>query len=61
VTERTKGGLMVDGASPPSCRDRNWTFGRRRDLDSLVGQDIPVKVIKLNWRRGNVGCRASWR
>jgi small subunit ribosomal protein S1 len=24
------------------------------DMDSLVGQDIPVKVIKLNRRRGNV-------
>src|SRR5213078_5051389 len=24
------------------------------NLDSLVGQDIPVKIIKLNRRRGNV-------
>src|SRR5438477_6037795 len=24
------------------------------NLDSLIGQDIPVKIIKLNRRRGNV-------
>ena len=24
------------------------------NLDSLLGQDIPVKIVKLNRRRGNV-------
>ena len=25
-----------------------------RDLDSLVGEDLPLKIIKINHRRGNV-------
>jgi small subunit ribosomal protein S1 len=25
-----------------------------RNLDSLAGQDMPVKIVKLNRRRGNV-------
>src|SRR5579875_1927357 len=41
VIERTKGGLMVD-------------VGPVHDLDQFIGQDIPVKVLKVNRRRGNV-------
>ncbi len=54
VTERTKGGLMVDvgvaAFMPASQIDVRPVF----NLDSMVGQDIPVKVVKLNRRRGNV-------
>ncbi|MEO8026765.1 MAG: 30S ribosomal protein S1 [Bryobacteraceae bacterium] len=54
VTERTKGGLMVDvGVSafmPASQIDVRPVF----HLDSMVGQDVPVKIVKLNRRRGNV-------
>src|SRR6266853_1816849 len=54
VTERTKGGLMVDvgitGFMPGSQVDPRPV----RNLDAFIGQDIPVKVIKLNRRRGNV-------
>jgi len=54
VTERTKGGLMVDvgvaAFMPASQIDVRPVF----HLDSMVGQDIPVKIVKLNRRRGNV-------
>lgn len=54
VTGRVKGGLSVDvgiqGFMPGSQAD-----GRPlHNLDSLIGRDIPVKIIKLNRRRGNV-------
>src|SRR5579862_8513972 len=54
VTGRIKGGLsVVVGASalmPGSQIDTRPTH----NLDSLLGQDIPVKIVKLNRRRGNV-------
>jgi small subunit ribosomal protein S1 len=54
VTGRVKGGLAVDvgieGFMPGSQADPRPIH----NLDSLIGQDIPVKVIKLNRRRGNV-------
>ena len=54
VTERTKGGLMVDVGVPAFMPGSQVDVRPSHDLDSLVGQDIPVKVIKLNRRRGNV-------
>ena len=54
VLGRVKGGLSVDvgiqGFMPGSQIDPRPV----RNLDSFVGQDIPVKIIKLNRRRGNV-------
>ncbi len=54
VTERTKGGLMVDvgvaAFMPASQIDVRPVF----HLDAMVGQDVPVKIVKLNRRRGNV-------
>lgn len=54
VTGRVKGGLAVDvgieGFMPGSQADPRPVH----NLDSLIGQDIPVKIIKLNRRRGNV-------
>jgi small subunit ribosomal protein S1 len=54
VTGRVKGGLAVDvgieGFMPGSQADPRPIH----NLDSLIGQDIPVKIIKLNRRRGNV-------
>ena len=41
-------------ASRASCRARRSTRGPIRNLDAFIGQDIPVKIIKLNRRRGNV-------
>jgi len=54
VTERTKGGLMVDVGVAAFMPGSQVDVRPSHDMDSLVGQDIPVKVIKLNRRRGNV-------
>ena len=54
VLGRVKGGLAVDvgikAFMPGSQADPRPVH----NLDRLVGQDIPVKIIKLNRRRGNV-------
>src|SRR6185369_9795532 len=54
VLGHVKGGLSVDvgikGFMPGSQADPRPLH----NLDSLIGQDIPVKIIKLNRRRGNV-------
>jgi small subunit ribosomal protein S1 len=54
VLGRIKGGLAVDvgikAFMPGSQADPRPVH----NLDSLTGQDIPVKIIKLNRRRGNV-------
>src|SRR5271165_1929311 len=54
VTERTKGGLMVDVGVPAFMPGSQVDMRLSHDLDQFLGQDIPVKVIKLNRRRGNV-------
>jgi len=54
VLGRVKGGLSVDvgvqAFMPGSQADPRPVH----HLDSFIGQDIPVKVIKVNRRRGNV-------
>src|SRR5581483_3868985 len=54
VLGRVKGGLAVDvgvrAFMPGSQADPRPIH----NLDGLIGQDIPVKIIKLNRRRGNV-------
>jgi small subunit ribosomal protein S1 len=54
VLGRVKGGLAVDvgvkAFMPGSQADPRPVH----NLDSLIGQDVPVKIIKLNRRRGNV-------
>jgi len=54
VLGRIKGGLAVDvgikAFMPGSQADPRPVH----NLDSLTGQDVPVKIIKLNRRRGNV-------
>ena len=54
VMERTKGGLMVDVGVPAFMPGSQVDVRPVHDLDQFVGQDIPVKVLKLNRRRGNV-------
>jgi small subunit ribosomal protein S1 len=54
VVERTKGGLMVDVGVPAFMPGSQVDVRPSHDLDQFVGQDIPVKVLKLNRRRGNV-------
>jgi small subunit ribosomal protein S1 len=54
VLGRVKGGLAVDvgvkAFMPGSQADPRPV----RNLDVLAGQDVPVKIVKLNRRRGNV-------
>jgi len=54
VLGRIKGGLAVDvgiqAFMPGSQADPRPVH----NMDSLIGQDIPVKIVKLNRRRGNV-------
>ncbi|MCS6952128.1 MAG: 30S ribosomal protein S1 [Bryobacterales bacterium] len=54
VLGRVKGGLAVDvgvkAFMPASQADVRPTH----NLDALIGQDIAVKIVKLNRRRGNV-------
>jgi small subunit ribosomal protein S1 len=54
VLERTKGGLMVDVGVPAFMPGSQVDVRPVHDLDQFVGQDIPVKILKLNRRRGNV-------
>ncbi len=55
VTEKTKGGLTVDVGGvkaflPGSQIDMKLT----KDLDSLIGEKMPLKVLKINNKRSNV-------
>lgn len=54
VLGRVKGGLAVDvgikAFMPGSQADPRPVH----NLDALVGQDVPVKIVKLNRRRGNI-------
>ncbi len=54
VTERTKGGLMVDVGVTAFMPGSQVDVRPIHDLDQFIGQDIPVKVLKINRRRGNV-------
>lgn len=54
VMERTKGGLMVDVGVPAFMPGSQIDTRPIHDLDQFIGQDIPVKVLKINRRRGNV-------
>src|ERR1700680_4978686 len=54
VVERTKGGLMVDVGVPAFMPGSQIDIRPIHDLDQFIGQDIPVKILKINRRRGNV-------
>src|SRR5258707_6013450 len=54
VMERTKGGLMLDVGVPAFMPGSQVDVRPIHDLDQFVGQDIPVKVLQINRRRGNV-------
>jgi small subunit ribosomal protein S1 len=54
VTGRVKGGLAVDVGIEAFMPGSQADPRPIHNLDSLIGQDIPVKIIKLNRRRGNV-------
>src|SRR5271157_4949006 len=54
VLGRVKGGLSVDVGIKSFMPGSQVDPRPVRNLDSFIGQDIPVKIIKLNRRRGNV-------
>ena len=54
VIERTKGGLMVDVGVLAFMPGSQVDIRPIHDLDQFAGQDIPVKILKINRRRGNV-------
>lgn len=54
VTKKIKGGLTVDVGIPAFLPGSQVDLRPVKNLDSLVGQIIQVKVIKLNAKRGNI-------
>ena len=54
VLGRVKGGLAIDVGIQAFMPGSQADPRPIHNLDSLIGQDIPVKIIKLNRRRGNV-------
>ena len=54
VLGRVKGGLAVDVGVKAFMPGSQADPRPIHNLDGMVGQDIPVKIIKLNRRRGNV-------
>jgi small subunit ribosomal protein S1 len=54
VLGRVKGGLAVDVGIKAFMPGSQADPRPIHNLDNLIGQDIPVKIIKLNRRRGNV-------
>jgi small subunit ribosomal protein S1 len=54
VISRVKGGLAVDVGIKAFMPGSQIDVRPVRNLDGFTGQDIPVKIIKLNRRRGNV-------
>lgn len=54
IISRIKGGMMVDIGVKAFLPGSQIDLHPVRDLDSLVGKVFPLKIIKINHRRGNV-------
>ncbi len=54
IVDRIKGGLVVDIGVRAFLPGSQYDLRPTPDLDHLVGEEIPVRVTKLNRRRGNV-------
>jgi small subunit ribosomal protein S1 len=54
VLARVKGGLSVDVGAIAFMPGSQIDVRPIHNLDTWVGKDIPVKIVKLNRRRGNV-------
>jgi len=54
VLSRTKGGLTVDVGMKAFMPASHIDIRPVQNLDQFVGQDIPVKILKMNRRRSNV-------
>ncbi|MCP9438620.1 MAG: 30S ribosomal protein S1 [Nitrospira sp.] len=54
VISRIKGGMMVDIGVKAFLPGSQIDLHPVRDLDALIGKTFPLKIIKINHRRGNV-------
>ncbi|MDQ6665351.1 MAG: 30S ribosomal protein S1 [Acidobacteriota bacterium] len=54
VLGRVKGGISVDVGIEAFMPGSQIDTRPARNLDQFIGQDIPVKIIKINRRRGNL-------
>ncbi|MBZ5540906.1 MAG: 30S ribosomal protein S1 [Acidobacteriia bacterium] len=54
IVDRIKGGLVVDIGVRAFLPGSQYDLRPTQNLDGLVGQEIPVRITKLNRRRGNV-------
>jgi small subunit ribosomal protein S1 len=54
ILSRIKGGMMVDIGVKAFLPGSQIDLHPIRDLDSLVGKTFPLKIIKINHRRGNI-------
>ncbi|HET8579993.1 MAG TPA: 30S ribosomal protein S1, partial [Nitrospiraceae bacterium] len=54
ILSRIKGGMMVDIGVKAFLPGSQIDLHPVRDLDSLVGKAFPLRIIKINHRRGNV-------
>jgi small subunit ribosomal protein S1 len=54
VVDRIKGGLVVDVGVRAFLPGSQYDLRPTPNLDGLIGQDVQVRITKLNRRRGNV-------
>jgi small subunit ribosomal protein S1 len=54
ILAKIKGGMMVDIGVKAFLPGSQIDLRPIRDLDSLVGKSFPMKIIKMNHRRGNI-------
>ena len=54
VLGRVKGGMSVDVGITAFMPGSQVDVRPLRNLDQMIGQDVPVRIIKLNRKRGNV-------
>ncbi len=54
ILSRIKGGMIVDIGVKAFLPGSQIDLRPIRDLDSLVGKSYPMKIIKMNHRRGNI-------
>ncbi len=54
IVARIKGGMMVDIGVKAFLPGSQIDLHPVRDLDGLLGRTFPLKIIKINHRRGNV-------
>ncbi|HLZ12814.1 MAG TPA: 30S ribosomal protein S1 [Candidatus Acidoferrum sp.] len=54
VVDRIKGGVVVDVGVRAFLPGSQYDLRPTQNLDGLIGQEVPVRITKLNRRRGNI-------